>query len=95
MSREEVSTERLTREGDRLEADAALVEEMTILVGGVDDREAAAVELEMPLDERQGAAADGAEADHDDRAGDAAVHGPGGHGGGAWRGFAARKWGAG
>ena len=75
MSREEVSTERLTQkpwpppcrqqgredvavvvagERDVLEADAALVEEGAVAVGGVDHGEAALVELEMTLDQRAG-----------------------------------------
>ena len=71
-------------ERDGLEADAALVEKAAVAVGGVDHDEAALVELEMTLDQGQGAAADGAEADHDDRPADAAVHGPVGHGRGSW-----------
>ena len=61
------------------EADAALVEEPRSLSLRIDDHEAALVELEMALDQRQHAFADRAEADHHDRAGDAAVDGPSGH----------------
>jgi hypothetical protein len=42
---------------------------------GIDHRDARLVVVEMPLDHRQRAFADRAEADHDDRAGDARVNG--------------------
>jgi hypothetical protein len=45
-------------------------------VGRIDDGEAVLVELEMPLDQRQNAPADGAKADQNDRAGDFAMNGP-------------------
>ncbi len=62
------------------EADAALVEQPAVLVLGVDDHEAGLVVLEMPLDQRQRAFADRAEADHHDGAVDAGVNGPVRHG---------------
>ena len=46
------------------EADAALVQQFAVLVLGVDDHEAGFVIVEMPLDQRQRAFADRAEADH-------------------------------
>ena len=58
------------------EGDAALVEQLPVGVARVDDRHARLVELEMALDQRQRSAADRAEADHHDRAGDLAVDGP-------------------
>jgi hypothetical protein len=61
------------------EADAALVEQLAVVIDRIDDDETALVELEVTLDERQRAAADGAETDHHDRASDGAVHGPVGH----------------
>ena len=68
--------------GHRLvdEADAALVEQLAVLVLRIDDDEARLVEGEMALDQRQRAFADRAEADHHDGTVDAAVHGPLGHG---------------
>src|SRR5688500_6156418 len=45
----------------------------------IDDHEAALVILERTVDERQGALADRAEADHDNGAADATVNGPSGH----------------
>ncbi len=61
--------------GDRnlLEAQAALVEQDPIGVDRVDDDELGAIEADVPLKQRQHAAADGAEADHDDRAGEFGV----------------------
>ncbi len=53
-----------------------LVEEMAILILGIDDREARFVEFEMTLDERQRAAPDRAKTDHDNRACNRAMHGP-------------------
>ena len=61
------------------EADAALVQQLAVLVLGVDDDEARLVVGEMALDQRQRALADRAEADHHDRAVDAGMHGPLGH----------------
>ena len=61
------------------EADAALVQHAAVFVLGVDDHEALLVVGEMALDQRQGAFADRAEADHDDGPGDAGVNGPSGH----------------
>ena len=58
------------------EADAALVQELAVLVVRVDNNEARLVVGEMPLDQRQGAFADRPEADHHDGAVDAAVNGP-------------------
>ncbi len=58
------------------ETDAALVEQLAVRAVGVDDDEAILVVVEMALDERQGAFADRAEANHDDRAGDASVAAP-------------------
>ena len=56
--------------GDRLldEAHAVLLGELAVLMR-IDDDEARLVIVEMPLDQRQGAFADRAEADHDDGAG--------------------------
>ena len=66
---------------DRLvdETDAALVEELAILVLGIDDHEARFVIFEMPLDQRQRAFADRAKADHHNGAGDTSMNGPCGH----------------
>ena len=50
------------------EADAALLEEGAVDVGGVDDGDLVGVVDEVALDQRQGALADRAEADHHDRA---------------------------
>ena len=63
-------------DGEMEEADAALVEQLAVRTVGVDDDEALLVVIEMALDQRQGALADRAEADHDDRAGDAGVAAP-------------------
>ena len=63
------------RQGLVDERHAAHVEHAAVLVAGIDDREAVLVELEMALDQGQHAFADRAEADHHDRAGDAAVNG--------------------
>ena len=49
------------------EPDLPLVEEMTVAVIRRDDDELGAVEDDVPLDQRQGAFADRAEADHHDR----------------------------
>ena len=49
---------------------------MAILVLRIDDREAGFVEFEMTFDERQHATPDRTKADHHDRAGNRAVHGP-------------------
>jgi len=51
-------------------ADAVLGEQGSFVVARVDDDHPALVELEVAFDQRQGAAADGAEADHHDRARD-------------------------
>ena len=58
--------------GDRhlLEAQPALVEQLAVGVDRVDDHELRSVEADVPLEQRQHAAADGAEADHHDRAGE-------------------------
>ena len=61
------------------EADALPVEERAVAVVRVDDDEARPVEAEMALDQGQGALADRAEADHDDRSVDRPVDGPVGH----------------
>src|SRR5262245_49039699 len=50
------------------EPDLALVEAATLAVVRRDDDELRAVEGDMPFDQRQGALADRAEADHHDRA---------------------------
>ena len=67
--------------GHRLmdEADAPLVQELAVLVLRVDHHEAGLVVVEMPLDQRQRAFADRAEADHHNGTVDAAVDGVGGH----------------
>ena len=62
------------------EADAAIIEELAIGIVRIDDDEALLVEFEVTLDQRQGALADRAEADHHDRAGDAPVLRPMRHG---------------
>ncbi|MNL85745.1 hypothetical protein D3C87_2141720 [compost metagenome] len=49
---------------------------MAIGIVWCDDDEAALVELEVPFEQRQRTAADRAETDHHDRAGDLAVDGP-------------------
>ncbi len=46
------------------EADAAVVQELAVFVLGVDDDQTLLVEFEMAFDQRQGAFADRAEADH-------------------------------
>jgi len=56
-----------------------LAERLAALVLGIEHGDARFVVVEMPLDQRQRAFADGAEADHDDRAGNRAVNGPVGH----------------
>src|SRR6185437_2002484 len=61
------------------ELDAALVQEKLVLVRRIDDDEAGLVVFEMPLDERKRAAANGAEADHYDRACDGCMYRPIGH----------------
>ncbi len=58
------------------EADAALVEQLAVLVLRVDDHEAALVVAEMAFDQRQRAFADRAEADHHDGPVDTGVNGP-------------------
>src|SRR3954454_2897319 len=63
-----------------LETDAALIEERAIGIVGIDHGEARTVEIEMACDQRQCAAPDRTEADHDDRTGDARVNGPLRHG---------------
>ena len=69
----------LGRQRDLSMRDAALAQLGAGLIGGLDDREAVAVILEMPLDQRQGAPADGAETDHDDGTPDAGMDGVIGH----------------
>ncbi len=66
-----VARDRLMHEGD-----AALVEQMAILVLRIDDGEARFVEGEMALEEGQYSAPDRAEADQDDRTCNRAMHGP-------------------
>src|SRR5579863_5729874 len=61
------------------EADAPLVQQLAILVLGVDDYEAGFVIVEMTLDQRQRAFADRPKADHDNGSADAGVNGPLGH----------------
>ena len=58
--------------GDRdlLEAQLALVEQCAVGIDRVDDHEFRAVESDVTLQQRQDTAADGAEADHHDRAGE-------------------------
>ena len=57
-------------------ADAMLGQDFHVgrVLARVDDNHPALVEFEVALDQGQGAAADGAEADHDDRSGDFAVN---------------------
>ena len=55
------------------------VEDLSAGVVGVDDHEPGAVELEVPLEQRQRAAADRPKADHHDGAVDPAVDWPSGH----------------
>ena len=61
------------------ESDTAFLRKLPISVAGIDDDEALAVEVEMPLDQGQDSLADRPEADHHDGAGDLRVNGPGGH----------------
>ena len=69
----------LFRHGLMDEADAVLVQQLLVLVLGIDDDEALLVVFEVTLDQRQRALADRAEADHHDRAVDFAVDRPFGH----------------
>ena len=66
----------LLRHGSLHIAHAALVQQGAVAIIGIDDDDAAAVEVEVTLDERQGSLADRAEADHHDGAGDGPVDGP-------------------
>jgi hypothetical protein len=61
------------------EADAALVEQLAVLVLGVDDDKALLVVVKMALDQRQSTLADRAEADHHDGPVNAGMHWPFGH----------------
>ena len=70
----------VARDRELDEADAAIIEDLSIRIVGVDDDEAALVEFEMTLDQRQRAFADRSEADHHDRASDAPVPRPFRHG---------------
>jgi hypothetical protein len=70
----------VARQAEMDEADAAVVQELAIGIVGIDDDEPLLVEFEMALDERQCPFADRSEADHHDRAGDAPVPRPMGHG---------------
>ena len=74
-----VSTSPVVVPGDRelLEAQVALVEQAAVGVDRIDDHELRAVEADVALQQRQHAAADRAEADHDDRAGEVAHAGRG------------------
>ena len=58
------------------ESDLPLVQERAVLVVGRDHHELGAIEGDVPLDQRQRALADRAEADHHDRAVEACVHRP-------------------
>jgi hypothetical protein len=66
---------------DRLmdEADTAVVQELAVLILGIDDHKTGFVIVEMTLDQRQRAFADRAEADHDNGSADAGVDRPIGH----------------
>ncbi len=64
------------RQRHLLEAQAVLLGEILVRVGGLDHREAVLVVGEMPLDQGKRAATDRTEADHHDRTGDVAVDGP-------------------
>src|SRR5207248_4649767 len=57
----------LFRERAMNESDLPLVEQAPVAVVGRDHHKPRAVERDMPLDQGQGAFADRAEADHDDR----------------------------
>ena len=63
----------VARDRQMHEFDAALVEQFAIGIVGIDDDEMPLVEVEMPLDQRQRAAADRTEADHHDGAFDPSV----------------------
>ncbi len=69
----------LARDGGLDEAHPMLLRERAIGIVGIDDDHALLVEREVAFDQRQGSLADGAEADHHDRAIDAAMHGPVSH----------------
>ena len=62
------------------EADSALIQKLPVGIVRIDDDEAVRVEFEMALDQGQRALADRSEADHHDRAGNAPVPRPMGHG---------------
>ena len=63
----------LTGDRELLVAELALVEQLAVGIDGIDDHEFRAIEPDVTLQKRQGAAADGAEADHHDRAGELRV----------------------
>src|SRR5262245_53873768 len=60
----------LARDRDLLEAELALVEQDPVGIDRIDHHELRAVESDVALQQRQDAAANGAEADHHDRAGE-------------------------
>jgi hypothetical protein len=62
------------------EPDAPDIEDFAVGIDRIDHHHSGPVEGEMPLDQRQGALPDRAEADHHDGAIDAGVNGPIGHG---------------
>ena len=66
-------------QADLHELELALVQQPAVGVDRVDHHELRAVERDVPLQQRQGAAADRAEADHHDRAVEAGVNGVVGH----------------
>ena len=61
------------------EADAALVDQLAVLVVGRDHRHAALVEPDMALEQRQRTLADRAETNQDDGPVETGVNGPIGH----------------
>ena len=61
------------------ELELALVQQRAVGVDRIDHHELGAVELDVPFEQRQGAPADGAEADHHDGAVKAGVNGKVGH----------------
>src|SRR5262249_45155964 len=62
------------------EADAALVEQASVLVLGIDDNETSLVEGEMTFNEGKRAFADRTKSDHDNGTVDTGMHRPTGHG---------------
>ena len=60
----------IPRDRELLEAQVARIKQLTVGVDGIDDHELGTIEADVALEQRQHAAANGAEADHDDRPGE-------------------------